>query len=69
MGGGVAVMTPTRGGNLTLLATAGLTYRVGHGHTGHTCSNPKEGHQPTTTPNNIMSGSIANKVWMPNRAT
>jgi hypothetical protein len=44
-------------------------YRVGHGHTGHTCSNPKEGHQPTATCNNIMGGSIANKDWMPNRAT
>ncbi len=44
-------------------------YRLGHGHhTGHTCSNPKEGHQPTTTRNNIMGSSIANKDWMPNRA-
>jgi hypothetical protein len=43
-------------------------YRVGHGHTGHTCSNPKEGHQPTATCNNIMGGSIANKDWTPNRA-
>jgi hypothetical protein len=44
-------------------------YHVGHGHTGHTCSNPKEGHQPTATCNNIMGGSVANKDWMPNRAT
>jgi hypothetical protein len=44
-------------------------YCVGHGHTGLTCSNPKEGHQPTTTCNNIMGSSIANKDWMPNRAT
>jgi hypothetical protein len=44
-------------------------YRVGHGHTGHTCSNPKEGHQPTTNGNNIMGCSITNKDWMPNRIT
>ncbi len=44
-------------------------YRVGHGHTGHTCSNPKEGPQPIATCNNIMGGSIANKDWTPNRAT
>ncbi len=44
-------------------------YRVGHGHTGHTCSNPKEGHQPTATRNNIMGGSVTNKDWTPNRAT
>jgi hypothetical protein len=44
-------------------------YRVGHGHTGHTCSNPKEGHQPTTTHNNIMGGSVPNKDWMPNNTT
>ncbi len=44
-------------------------YRVGHGHTNHTCSNPKEGHQPTAMRNNIMGGSIANKDWTPNRAT
>ncbi len=44
-------------------------YRIGHGHTGHTCSNTKEGHQLTTTCNNIMGGSIANKDWTPNRAT
>jgi hypothetical protein len=44
-------------------------YRVGHGHTGHTCSNTKEGHQPTATHNNIMGGSDADKDWMPNRAT
>ncbi len=44
-------------------------YCVGHGHTGHTCSNPKEGHHLTTTCNNIMGGSVANKDWTPNRAT
>jgi hypothetical protein len=44
-------------------------YRVGYGHTSHTCSNPKEGHQPTTTRNNIMGGSITNKDWTPNRTT
>jgi hypothetical protein len=44
-------------------------YHIGHGHTGHTCSHPKEGHQPTATCNNIMGGSIANKDWMPNRVT
>jgi hypothetical protein len=44
-------------------------FRIGHGHTGHTCFNPKEGHQLTTTCNNIMGGSITNKDWMPNRAT
>jgi hypothetical protein len=44
-------------------------YRIGHGHTSHTCSNPKDGHQPTATHNNIMGGSVANKDWMPNRAT
>ncbi len=44
-------------------------YRIGHGHTGHTCSHPKEGHQPTATRNNIMGSSIANKAWMPNRVT
>jgi hypothetical protein len=44
-------------------------YHVGHGHNGHTCSHPKEGHQPTATRNNIMDGSIANKEWMPNRGT
>jgi hypothetical protein len=44
-------------------------YRVGHGHTGHTCSHPKEGHQPTATCNNIIGGSIVNKDWMPNRGT
>jgi hypothetical protein len=64
-------MTLTRGGDLTLQTTAGLMapYRVGHGHTVHTCSNPKEGHQLTTTCNNIMGGSIANKDWTPNRTT
>jgi hypothetical protein len=36
-------------------------YCVGHGHIGHTCSNPKEGHQPTATRNNIMGGSVPNK--------
>ncbi len=45
------------------------SYRVGHGHTSHTCSNPKEGHRPTATSNNIMGDSAANKDWMPNRAT
>jgi hypothetical protein len=44
-------------------------YRVGHGHTRNTCSNPNKGHRPTATRNNIMGGSIANKDWMPNRAT
>jgi hypothetical protein len=44
-------------------------YHIGHGRTGHTCSNPKEGHQPTTMHDNIMGGSIANKDWTPNRAT
>jgi hypothetical protein len=44
-------------------------YHVGHGHTSHICSNPKESHQPTTTCANIMGGSIANKDWMPNRTT
>jgi hypothetical protein len=44
-------------------------YHIGHGHTGHTCSNPKEGHQPTATCNNIMGGSVANKDWTPNSAT
>jgi hypothetical protein len=44
-------------------------YHVGHGHTSHTCSHPKEGHQPTATCNNIMGGSVANKDWMPNRGT
>ncbi len=44
-------------------------YRVGHGHTSHTCSSPKEGHQLIATRNNIMGGSIANKDWTPNRAT
>ncbi len=44
-------------------------YRVRHGLTGHTCSNSKEGHQPTAMCNNIMSGSIAKKDWMPNMAT
>ncbi len=43
-------------------------YCVGHGHTGTTCSNPKEGHQPTATRNNIMGSSVANKNWTPNRA-
>jgi hypothetical protein len=33
-------------------------YHVGHGHTGHTCSNPKEGHQPTAMRSNIMDGSV-----------
>jgi hypothetical protein len=28
-----------------------------------------EGHQPTAMPNNIMGSSVANKDWMPNRAT
>ncbi len=42
---------------------------VGHGHTGNTCSDPKKGHQPTATCNYIMGGSVANKDWMPNRAT
>jgi hypothetical protein len=37
--------------------------------TDHTCSNPKEGHQPTATRKNIMGGSVANKDWMPNKAT
>jgi hypothetical protein len=44
-------------------------YRIGHGHTGHTCSHPKEGHQPTATRNNIMGGSVAKKDWTPNRGT
>jgi hypothetical protein len=44
-------------------------YRVGHGHNGHTCSHPKEGHQPTAMRNNIMGGSVANKDWTPNRGT
>jgi hypothetical protein len=44
-------------------------YRVGHDHTGHTCSHLKEGHQPTATCHNIIGGSIANKDWMPNRGT
>jgi hypothetical protein len=44
-------------------------YRVGHGHTGDTCSNPKYSHQPIATCNNIMGGSIANKDWAPNRTT
>jgi hypothetical protein len=44
-------------------------YRSGHGHTNHTCSNSKEGHQILAMCNNIMGGSIANKDWMPNRAT
>jgi hypothetical protein len=44
-------------------------YCVGHGHTGHTCSNPKEGLQPTATHNNNMGGSLLNKDWTPNRAT
>jgi hypothetical protein len=44
-------------------------YRIGHGHTGHTCSNPKEVRQPTATRNNIMGSSIANNDWTPNRAT
>jgi hypothetical protein len=45
------------------------SYHVGHGHTDHTCSHPKEGHQPTTTCNNIMGGSVANKDWTPKRTT
>jgi hypothetical protein len=46
-------------------------YRIGHGHNGHTCSHPKEDHQPTATCNNIMGGSVANKNkdWTPNRVT
>jgi hypothetical protein len=36
-------------------------YCVGHGHTGHTCPNPKEGHQPTAMRNNIMDDSIVTK--------
>ncbi len=44
-------------------------YPVEHGYTGHFCSNPKKGHQPTAMRNNIMGSSIANKDWMPNRAT
>jgi hypothetical protein len=44
-------------------------YRIEHGHTSHTCSHPKEGHQPTIMRNNIMGGSIANKDWTPNRGT
>jgi hypothetical protein len=44
-------------------------YRVGHGHTGHTCSHPKEGHQPTAVRNKIKGGLVANKDWMPNRTT
>ncbi len=46
-------------------------YCVGHGHTGHIRSNPKEGHQPTATAtcNNIMGGFVANKDWTPTRAT
>jgi hypothetical protein len=44
-------------------------HRVGHGHTGHTCSNPKEGYQPTATCANIMGGSMANKDWMPRKTT
>jgi hypothetical protein len=43
-------------------------YRVGH-HNSHTFSHPKEGHQPTTTCNNIMDDSIANKDWTPNKVT
>ncbi len=71
VGGGAAAMTPTRRGDLTLRATAGLTATALDmaTYTGHTCSNPKEGHQPTTTRNNIMGGSIANKDWTPNKAT
>jgi hypothetical protein len=44
-------------------------YRLRHGHTGHTCTNPKEGHQLTAMCNNIMGGSIANKDWTPKKAT
>jgi hypothetical protein len=44
-------------------------YRVGHGHTCHTCSHPKKGHQPTAMRNNIMGGSATKKDWMPNRST
>ncbi len=44
-------------------------YRVGHGHTSHTCSNPKEDHKPTATRNNILGGSVTNKDWTPNRTT
>jgi hypothetical protein len=35
-------------------------YLVGHGHTGHTYSNPKEGPQPTAMHNNIMGSFVAN---------
>ncbi len=45
------------------------SYQGGHGHTSHTCSNPKEDHQPTATRNNIMGSSVTNKDWTPNRAT
>ncbi len=44
-------------------------YCIGHGHSGHTCSHPKDGHQPTAMHNNIMGGSVANKDWTPNRGT
>jgi hypothetical protein len=62
-------MAPTLGGDLTLLATAGPMNGscVGHGRTGHTCSNPKEGHHPTATHANIMGDSAANKDWTPNK--
>jgi hypothetical protein len=40
-------------------------YYVGLDHTIHTCSNPKEGYQPTTTCNNIMGGFVANKTGHP----
>jgi hypothetical protein len=44
-------------------------YCVGHGHNGHTCSHPKESHQPTAMRNNIIGSPVANKDWMPNRGT
>jgi hypothetical protein len=44
-------------------------YCVGHGHAVYTCSNPKEGHQPTAMRNNIMGGSDSNKDWTSNKAT
>ncbi len=40
-------------------------YRVGHGDTGHTCSNPKEGHQPTATRNNIMAAPLPTRTGCP----
>jgi hypothetical protein len=40
-------------------------YCVGPGHTGHACSSPKKGYQPTVTCTNIMGDSTANKDWAP----